>query len=374
MRFRTLLLSLLFAAGIGVSVPAFAQDSQPKPVPDAAPAPAQPGSDQSQSQAQPAPNPGQTPAAGDRDQAKNPEVKHDGGKNDVDAIGNRKVGGFDVYSPETDVKIGKAYAAQIERSMKIVDDPVVNEYVNRVGQNLARNSDAKVPLTIKVVEDDTINAMALPGGFLYVNTGLILGADDEAELAGAISHEIAHIALRHGTRQMTRAQLFNLASVPLIFVPGLPGVMGGELAGVALPVTLLQFSRTYEAEADYFGVQYMYKAGYDPNGLVNYFEKIEAMEKRKPGTMSKAFSTHPQTPDRARKTQKEIGRILPARERYVETTSEFNDVKGRLAALEHRRQADEASPNKPTLRRTTGDTSPTDKKDDDRPTLNRRDQ
>ncbi len=371
MRFRAFMLVLVLAV-MDLSVPAFAQDAQPKPVPDQAPpqpTPTQPAHDQPQ--AQPAANQDQAVA---QDQAKNPEVKHDGGKKDVDAIGNRKVGGFDIYPIETDIKIGKTYSAEIERNMKIVQDPVINEYVNRIGQNLFRNSDAKIPLTIKVVEAGDINAMALPGGFLYVNTGLILGADDEAELAAAMSHEIAHIALRHGTRQMTRAQLLNLATVPLIFVGGVPGVITGEAAGVALPVTILKFSRTYEEEADYFGVQYMYKAGYDPNALVGFFEKIQALEKRKPGTLSKAFSSHPPTPDRMRKTQKEIATILPARGQYVETTSEFSDVKARLAVLENRRKTDEADRKKPALRRAPDDTSPGDKKDDDRPTLNRRDQ
>jgi predicted Zn-dependent protease len=233
--------------------------------------------------------------------------------------------------------------------------------VNRIGQNLVRNSDAAFPFTIKVVEDDEINAMSLPGGFLYVNSGLILAADDEAELAGAMAHEIAHVALRHATRQMTRANIFQILSIPVVMtgVPVDPRLV--------MPVTFLKFSRGFEAEADYFGLQYMYKAGYDPSALVTFFEKLEALEKRKPNALSRAFATHPQNPDRVKKSQKEIASILPARDNYVETTSEFNDVKARLAVLEHRRKMDESYPNKPVLRRIAGHVSGNgeNRKDDD---------
>jgi predicted Zn-dependent protease len=235
-----------------------------------------------------------------------------------------------------------------------------------------------VPFTIKVVDADEINAMALPGGFFYVNSGLILAADDEAELAGVMAHEIAHVALRHGTRGQTRSDLANIMSLPLIFVGGGIGYAARQAAGIGLPLTFLKFSRGFEAEADYFGLQYMYKAGYDPNAFVNFFEKIQAQEKKKPGSLAKAFSTHPQTPDRIEKSQEEIATILPARDQYIETTSEFNDVKARLASIENRRKVDDNNPNKPTLRRTAGNSKDKNKdgnqKDDDRPTLHRRDQ
>ena len=312
----------------------------------------------------------------DKKEKKEKKIKHDGSKNDVDAIGNRKLGGMDWYSTESEIKMGKQYAQQIEQSMKLIQDPVVNEYVNRVGQNLVRNSDAKVPFTIKVVDADEINAMALPGGFFYVNSGLILAADDEAELAGVMAHEIAHVAARHATRGATRSQLANIMTIPLIFVGGGIGYAAREAAGIGLPLTFLSFSRGFEAEADYLGVQYMYKAGYDPNELVNFFEKIQAQEKKKPGSLAKAFATHPQTPDRIQKTQEEIATILPSKDQYIETTSEFNDVKSRLAAIENRRKVDDSNPNKPTLRRTANsskDNNGNDKKDDDRPTLKRRD-
>ena len=307
------------------------------------------------------------------------KVRHDGGKNDVDAIGNRKMGGRGMgnwYSIESEIRMGKEYAQQVEASVKLIQDPVITEYVNRVGQNLVRNSDAQVPFTIKVIDSDEINAMALPGGFFYVNSGLILAADEEAELAGVMAHEIAHVAARHITRQMTRGNWANIGTIPLIFVGGGIGYAVRSAAGIGLPMTFVTFQRGFEAEADYLGLQYMYKTGYDPQAFISFFEKVQAQEKKKPGTLAKAFSTHPQTPDRISKSQEEISKILPARAEYTVSTSEFDLVKARLAALENRRKVvDEKDSGKPSLRRTssTDKTSKDDKKDDDRPTLKRRD-
>lgn len=320
-------------------------------------------------------------ATSDKDTMKADKAKNDGSKNDIDAIGNRKVGGGkglgNWYSLEKEIRMGKEYAQQVEASVKLVQDPVVNEYVNRIGQNLVRNSDARVPFTIKVVDSDEINAFALPGGFFYVNSGLILAADEEAELAGVMAHEIAHVAARHATRQMTRGQLANIATIPLIFVGGGIGYAVRSAASIGLPMTFLTFSRGFEEEADYLGLQYMYKAGYDPQAFISFFEKIQAKEKKKPGALAKAFSTHPQTPDRIERSQEEIAHVLPARDQYVVSTSEFDDVKTRLAAVENKRKfEDEKEGNRPTLRRTTQadkDGKDKDSKDDDRPTLKRRD-
>jgi len=309
------------------------------------------------------------------------KVKHDGGEDDVDAIGNRNVGGRglgDWYSLETEIRMGKQYAMQVENSVKLVQDPVVNEYVNRIGQNLVRNSDAKVPFTIKVIDSDEVNAFALPGGFFYVNSGLILAADEEAELAGVMAHEISHVAARHGMRQMTRANIAQIATIPLIFVGGGIGYGIYEAAGLGLPLTFMKFQRNFEAEADYLGLQYMYKTGYDPQAFISFFEKIQAKEKKKPGTIAKAFASHPQTPDRIAASQKEIATILPARPQYIVSTSEFDDVKARLATIENRHKVlEQKDGSKPSLRRaSTSDktgTNGTDSSDDDRPTLKRRD-
>ncbi len=302
-------------------------------------------------------------------------------KDCVEEIGNRDVGkGINWYSLEKEIAIGKSLAQQVEMQSKMVDDPIINEYVNRLGQNLVRNSDAKVPFTIKVIDADEVNAFALPGGFFFVNSGLVLEADEEAELAGAMAHEIAHVAARHGTRQATRGEIINLATIPLIFMGGIGGYAGRQAAGILIPVGFMKFSRAFEREADELGLQYMYKAGYDPMAFVTFFEKIQAKEKRKPGTISKLFASHPQMPDRIAATQKEIATVLPARDEYVITTSEFDDVKDRLEKLHNRRKLQDRDPNKPTLRKSTTaapddkDKKEGDKKEDkdDRPTLKRR--
>jgi predicted Zn-dependent protease len=309
------------------------------------------------------------------------QIKHDGGKTDVDAVGNRNVGcGRGVgnwYSVEKQVAMGRSFAQQVEAQVKMVNDPVVTEYVNRIGQNLVRNSDAQVPFTIKVIDSDVVNAMALPGGFFYVNSGLILAADEEAEVAGVMAHEIAHVAACHAAREQSRANLMQLASIPLIFVGGGIGYAGYEAAGIGGMFGILKFSRNFEAEADYLGIEYMYRSGYDPSAFVSFFEKVQAMEKKKPGTLAKAFDTHPQNADRIQKSQDEIRKILPAKQQYVVTTSEFDEVKARLAAIENKHKLlDEKDSSKPSLRRTanTSDKSEDGKKDDDdRPTLKRRD-
>src|SRR5437868_11898091 len=323
----------------------------------------------------PSDQPSMPTAVPQKDDAK---IKHDGGRNDVDAIGNRKIGGRGMgnwYSLESEIRMGKEYAQQVEASVKLIQDPVITEYVNRVGQNLVRNSDAQVPFTIKVIDSDEINAMALPGGFFYVNSGLILAADEEAELAGVMAHEIAHVAARHAMRQMTRANWANYLSIPLIFVGGGAGYAARMAASLALPVTFMKFSRGFESEADYLGLEYMYHAGYDPQAFISFFEKVEAQEKRKPGSLAKAFASHPQTPERIAATQKEIATVLPARNEYIVSTSEFDDVKSRLAALENRHKVTDKQDKHPTLRRNTADNNSKDssKTDDDRPTLKRRD-
>src|SRR5215813_1186482 len=284
---------------------------------------------------------------------------------DVENIGNRNInkGSINFISLDKEIAMGRQLAAEIERQVKLIDDPTINEYVNRVGQNLVRNSDAKVPFTIKVVESDEINAFALPGGFFYVNSGLILAADDESELAGVMAHEIAHVAARHGTEQASKAELINFASIPLIFMGGVGGFALRQAAGFLIPMQFLQFSRKDESEADYLGLQYLYKTGYDPGAAVSFFEKLQAKESAKPGSVSKMFSTHPPTGDRIEMSKKNIELVLPDKEQYVVTTSEFNQVKSLLAQLENRRPSPEEA-NKPSLRRKTPRPDPNSKDDD----------
>ena len=334
--------------------------------------------------AKPAPkksNDGIVPAATPVEQSKTVHPKNS--KEDVEAIGNRNVGkGVNFYSIEHEIALGKGLAQEVERSSKLIDDPVIVEYVNRVGQNLVRNSDAQVPFTIKVIDSDEVNAFALPGGFFFVNSGLILRAQEESELAGVMAHEISHVTARHGTKQATKGEIIQLASIPLILLG--PGGWAGyglyEALQLAIPLSYLKFSRDSEKEADFLGIQYMYKAGYDPNAYVTFFERIQADEKRRPGTIPKFFSTHPPTPDRIEAAQKEIARILPEKDEYIVTTSEFDQVKGRLRNVMFSHKVADNGPGKPTLKTKTEQSdknktaAPQDPNstDEDRPTLKRR--
>lgn len=381
-----------------------AQSTNSKPADDnsSGASPASTSSDQK-------PAPGTTPVGGDqaappakddksdKDAAKvDPEKVVDPGSamikakpgsiQDVSAVGNREIGARGLgnwYSTDSEIKMGKQYADEIEKSTRFITDPVIDEYVNRIGQNIVKNSDCKVPFTIKVIDSDEINAMALPGGFFYVNSGLILAADEEAELAGVMAHEVAHVCAHHAAREMTRANYAQIGMVPLIMMTGYTWTGYGiyEAVQLAIPITFLEFSREFEAQADYLGVQYMYRSGYDPQAFISFFEKVQALEKRKPGLVAKAFSDHPQTPDRIQHTQEEIAQILPAKDEYTVTTSEFEDIKARLARIENKRRlTDTKGVTRPSLRRasTNPDDSGSDQTGDngsnpnDQPTLHRR--
>jgi predicted Zn-dependent protease len=308
-------------------------------------------------------------------------------KKDPDQIGNRDVDkGINFYSLEKEIALGKQLAQEVERQAKVIDDPVIAEYVSRVGQNLVRNSDAKVPFTIKVLDTEEVNAFALPGGFFFVNSGLILKADSEAELAGVMAHEIAHVAARHGTKQATKGDLARIGmTVASIVVPySMAGYGALQGANILIPMGFLTFSRSMEREADYLGLQYLYKAGYDPTSFVDFFEKLQSMEKKKPGSLAKVFATHPMNEDRIKAAQNEIQNILAPKPEYVVNTSEFNDVKARLAMMHNKRKVETDDPSRPRLRRAPGSgNGPVDANDDgtkpktdsdERPTLKRRDQ
>ena len=384
-------MATLLAASL-VTLPAAAQQAQPQAPTQQPASDPQASTDQANPQAPP-----QSTEPKPVPQQDNPSVKP-GSEADVSAIGNRNVGkGLDFYSLEREIALGKQLAQEVDKTAKFINDPVVDEYVNRVAQNLVRNSDARVPFTIKVVDSDVVNAFALPGGFFYVNSGLILHADEESELAGVMAHEIAHACARHGTKQATKGEIVQLASIPaMIFIPYTwAGYAIYQGMNFAIPLTFLKFSRDDEREADYLGLQYMYKAGYDPNSFVAFFEKVEADEKKEPGTIPKVFATHPPTPDRIEAVQKEIATILPARDEYIVSTSEFDSVKARLQLIEANVKVKDNNPNKPTLRKRTaqnkggsttsdggatpsGDTTSTStttdqsSDDSDRPTLKRR--
>jgi len=397
MRFSAAFLASLMTVPASIAAPQQGQQSgqqsggeqsgqQGQPPAAQSPSPTQqaPAPDQSNQQpGDPQQSQGQPPVA----QSNDPNVKK-GSEADVDAVGNRNVGhGINFYSLQHEIALGKQLAQEVDRSAKFITDPVVTEYVSRVGQNLVRNSDAQVPFTIKVIDSDQINAFALPGGFFYVNSGLILHADEESELAGVMAHEIAHVCARHGTKNATKGDIMQMATIPLM-VLGPAGWAGYAIyQGVQfmIPMTFLKFSRDAEREADYLGLQYMYKAGYDPNSFVSFFEKVQALEKKQPGTVPKIFSTHPLTPDRIEAAQKEISTILPTREEYIVSTSEFDLVKRRLGMIESGQKVNDNKGGKPSLRKKTDQTQKTGQAppdttsgtdqtsdDSDRPTLKRR--
>ncbi len=296
-------------------------------------------------------------------------------KDDPSQIGNRDVGkGVNFYSLEREMALGKQLAEEVQRQAKMVDDPLIAEYVNRLGQNLARNSDAKVPFTFRVIQGDALNAFALPGGYIFVYSGLIKVADEEDEFAGAVAHEIAHVAARHMTRQATKAELADILTRPLgAVLGGWAGYGARQAAGLAIPMTFLSFSRHDETEADYLGVQYMYAAGYDPNGAVSIFEKMESLERKKPGAIAKVFSTHPMDADRINRTQQEIERILPSKPEYVVTSSDYRDMRERLLDLENRPKG-AGEDGRPRLRVNPGSGKSGEQTDSEgRPTIHRRD-
>jgi predicted Zn-dependent protease len=294
-------------------------------------------------------------------------------KDDPSQIGNRDTGKcLNFYSVDKEIAMGKQLAEEVVRQVKTNDDPLLGEFVNRVGQNLVRNSDAKVPFTFRVIEDDAPNAFALPGGFIFVNTGLIKIASEEDEFAGAVAHEIAHVAARHLTCRATKGQLANILSLPLgMVLGGWTGYAVRQGAGAGMQTVFAGFSRADETEADYLGVQYMYATGYDPNGAVSIFEKLEALQHTKPGLVAKVLATHPMDAQRIDRTQQEIQRILPARPEYVVSTSEYHDMRERLIASQNRRKGDD-SDSHPHLRVAPGTGKADDPGSDDRPTIRRR--
>jgi beta-barrel assembly-enhancing protease len=274
-------------------------------------------------------------------------------------IGKRNINKHQInfYSLDKEVALGRQYAQEVDRTAKLIEDPVIADYINKVGQNLVLHSDAKVPFTIKVIDSDEINAFALPGGFFYVNKGLILAADNEAELAGPMAHEIAHVAARHGVEQASKGQIVNFASLPLIFMGGWGGFAVQQAAGLAIPLGFLKFGRSAEYEADMLGAQYLYATGYDPRAMSTFFEKLQTQDKKKPGTIVRIFSTHPMVPDRIDKVNALIARF-PNRDEYVTDSSEFLQVKRRLISLTNARAtgrggagASDADSKRPTLKR-----------------------
>jgi predicted Zn-dependent protease len=278
------------------------------------------------------------------------ENTKDPGKYDIDRIGQRNIGkGVNLYSLEKERALGEAMAAAIDHRTKFVADPDISDYINRLGQKIARNSDAVLPLTIKVIDSPELNVFSLPGGFLYVDKGLIMEVDSEAELAGLMAHEIAHVAARHASRSATRRYAWNMLSIPLVYLGGPAGFGIKQVAGLGVPLTFKKFDRDAEIEADLLGIEYQYAAGYDPQTFLEALEKLQSRETRQRSRMAKvpffslfskvplhgqiaqAYSNYPSTEERIRRAQSEISTLLPSRSTYTLDTSEFQDVRAKLA-------------------------------------------
>lgn len=308
---------------------------------------------------------------------------------DVYNIGNRNITGRiwgifpNFVSLEKEMEIGAEAAAQFEQTARLVEDPVISDYVDRLGQEIVKHSDAKVPFHIKVVDTDEVNAFALPGGFFYVNKGLIMEADYEAELVSVMAHEIGHVAARHATRRMSKSQILQFAAIPALFIGGYWAQVGIQNAlGLGINLELLGITRASEREADILGIQYTWNTGYDPNAWITFFEKLQKREKNQPGRLAGFFRTHPSAEDRIALLMDEQ-RYLPEKENYIIDSSEFQRVKARLLAIDNAMKAEnlgiEVDQKRPTLKRRTntegGDTEdPTQEEErnsNKRPTLKR---
>ncbi|MDP9160209.1 MAG: M48 family metalloprotease [Acidobacteriota bacterium] len=292
-------------------------------------------------------------------------------KYDIDSIGQRSVGkGMNLYSIDKERALGEAMAATIDRNTKFVADQEVFDYVNRLGRKLARSSDAEVPFTIRVIDSPDLNVFSLPGGFLYVAKGLIMELDNEAELAGLMAHEIAHVAARHASKTASRRYAWNMAAIPLSQVAGPAGLGVKQIASL----TFKKISRDSENEADLLGIEYQYTAGYDPQAFLEALEKLHAKEVQKRGAITKispafgfiaklplhdrisrAFSNYPATEERIERVQGEIATLLPSRTEYVTDSSEFQEVKARLGLADlpilHHHHAGDGVSNPPILHR-----------------------
>ena len=271
-------------------------------------------------------------------------------KRDPTEIGNRKVdGGPNFFSLEKEMALGRMLALEVENQAKLFDDPLVTEYLNRLCQNVVRHSDVTFPVTIRLIENEVPNAFTLPGGHIFVHTGLVRLSATEAELAAAIAHEVGHVAARHATRQATQSKIADAATIPLILFGGPVGLAVRNAAAVGVPMTFMKFSRVFEAEADMLGLQYLYDAGYDPSASIDIFERLEAMQKKKPGTVAQIFSSHPMTADRIQKAEQDIRDTLPARSEYVVNTSDYEHMRMRMGRILDSHQTETSTERKPTL-------------------------
>lgn len=249
----------------------------------------------------------------------------------ITAIGHRRIThATNLYSLEREKQLGKALSEEVERTSKLLTDPAITEYVDRVAQTVAKNSDARMPITVRVIDSDSVDAFTLPGGYQYVSRGLLLRLAGEGELASVLARGIAHTALRSSTTLATRADILQISTVPLS--NSAPGNSFPSDAALAVPLTSLEMHRDDELDADYFGVQYLYKTGYDPECFLDFVQRIwgsGATATKVPA----AFSAYPPLDERLAALRSEISKILPPRDGATVSTPEFDAFEERLRTI-----------------------------------------
>ena len=243
--------------------------------------------------------------------------------------------GFNLFSKEQDVQLGKESATEVEKKMKVVDNPELQAYIGTVGKKLTSSADAgEFPYSFKVVVDKSINAFALPGGPMYIHTGLLAAADNESQMAGVMAHEVSHVALRHGTNQASKQQMLQLPAMLVGQTTGSGGLLGTlSQLGINLGANsvLLKFSRSAETEADLLGTRLMHNAGYNPAELANFFRKLEAEGGNQNKLVEMFMASHPNPGNRVQAVQKEA-KSLPSRS-YNGETGQFRSMQALVAKV-----------------------------------------
>lgn len=235
-------------------------------------------------------------------------------------------------SQQQEIELGQQYAAEINRQLPIVDDPVVNRYINLLGNEIARQGQRQIAYSFYVVNTDAVNAFALPGGFIYINRGLIERTANLAELAGVVAHEVAHVEERHGVEQLERMQRANLGlNLAYILLGRAPGTLEQGAIQIGGAAVFASYSRGAEAEADALAVRLLVDAGINPTGLVTFFMKLLEERQRRPSTLEQWFSTHPLTEDRIAAVRQDVNRIPASTlNRLTVNTPQYEEMKSRL--------------------------------------------
>jgi predicted Zn-dependent protease len=245
------------------------------------------------------------------------------------AVSQNDIHGFNLVSVEEEKQLGAKFAVEIEKKYPPVRDPEVQGYVNKVGKQLLTGArEVAFDYTFTAVHDDSVNAFAIPGGHLYVHTGLLKVVRTEGELAGVMAHEISHAVARHGTQQLT--QQYGYSLVVQLLLGSNPNLLAQIAASLAGQAGMQAYSRGMENQADYLGVETMAKAGYNPDGMLTFFTKLESMEGRNPGQLAQFFSSHPLTSERVQQVKAEIDKLPPQKYPYGADSTELKRIQAKL--------------------------------------------